>query len=119
MTYLKAPAASPRISVVGGTSGTTATSPIAVPATNVDHLIVHRTPTAAINDFLFSANQSGRQVIVSYSNDETSGGTCTLSAQSGETIVGPSTAAQALPALNPGESITLTNTSTTTWAEVD
>ena len=124
MTYIKAVGASPRLQILTtAQSPNTLAAPLAVPATTVDQVIIHRTLTAAATDFLFSANQTGRGVVMAFSNDNASTVNMTISAQTSETLSGPVSALNPSASaqtyiLQPGESLTLANTGVAAWTEV-
>ena len=123
MTYIKTTGGSPRLQILTtAQSPNTLAAPLAVPATNIDQEVIHRTLTTAATDFLFSANQTGRGVVMAFSNDNASTVNMTISAQASETIAGPVTTLNPVTAqtyvLQPGESLTLANTGTAAWTEV-
>lgn len=123
MTYIRSAAAVSRIALLTSQqTGNTLASPLTVPAITVDQEIVHRTLTTAATDFLFTANQAGRNVIMSFSNDNASTVNMTISAQASETISGPVSALNTAPAqtyiLLPGESLTLENTGNAAWTQI-
>jgi len=120
MTYIKSTPAATRLQLLTSQqTGNTLAAPLAVPPTTIDLVIVHRTLTAATTDFLFTANQAGRGVILSVSNDNGSTANLTVSAQTGETISGPVSALNPAPAqtyvLQPGESLAIENTGNAAW----
>lgn len=124
MTYIKSTPAATRLQVLTTQqSGSTLAAPLTVPPANIDQVIVSRTLSAAATDFLFSASQSGRALIMAFSNAIGSTANLTLSAQTNETIAGPATALNPAVAqtyvLQPGESLTLANTGAAAWTQVE
>ena len=125
VTYMKTGATATRLQLLTTQqSPNNLAAPLAVPGINVDQLVVHRTLTAAAVDYLFTANQAGRSVIVALSNDNASTANMTISAQTAETISGPVSLQNPVSGvqtyiLQPGESLTIANSGTAAWTQVE
>ena len=116
MTYIKSNAAAPRLQLLPtATAASTIGAPLAVPATTVDQVILNRVITSATSDFLFSANQTGRAILYTFVNDPFSTNVLTIQAATGETVSHPVQGTGLTVTLQPGETLTLENKTTTAW----
>lgn len=116
MTYIKSSIAASRLQLLpAATAASTSGSPLAIPSINIDQVILNRVCASSVSDTLFSANQAGRAFLYTFVNDPSSTAVLTVNAASTESVTHPVQGSGSSLTLQPGESITLENKTTTAW----